>query len=154
MAVEFSIELARVRLLSDGGLFSCVYPFRIPLPGPPPLASSRTSFFDRVLLGFSPGISLSLRSSSSCFVYSNGSMIARSMATGRPRWRPRIITAHTMSFESGLKEPEKEKFACIECTVSSTRWKCRRKVYLRRVGPSSSLRSRRQRSARTLKLLK
>jgi hypothetical protein len=49
-----------------------------------------------------------------------GSITARSMATGNPLWRPRIMTKHTISFDSGVKAPEKEKF-CWE-KMKSASW--------------------------------
>ena len=42
------------------------------------------------------------------FLNSNGKTTARSMATGNPRWRPRIMTAQTMSLDSGDSAPENE----------------------------------------------
>ena len=41
-----------------------------------------------------------------------GSIIARSSATGSPRWRPRIMTAQRMSLERVCIAPQREKFAC------------------------------------------
>ena len=78
---------------------------------------SSSFLFSFVVSPFAYGVSLawfwcwlvsSTYSYSSRLWNSAGSNTARSMATGRPRCRPRIMTKHTMSFDSGRKAPENE----------------------------------------------